>query len=205
MKRKGITNIKLKHSLMLQSLSPLAFLTIVRNFKFDLPEKHTANQTYIGEFINLNTVLIVVFILCFAWIIAAGFSFVSFIAFKWTDRRMGYQLASYEEKEDASLNFFLTMIIPLLIDDVETMQGALTFFIIVIMMCSLLSRTHLYYANPVLAMLGYNVYEIHFLHNQEFENKKCLCVVRGHLGDSIGSVEYKKIDGNVLYLKEMNR
>ena len=29
-------NLSLKHKLMLQSLSPLAFLTIVRNFKFTL-------------------------------------------------------------------------------------------------------------------------------------------------------------------------
>lgn len=30
-------NIKMKHSLMLQSLSPLALLTIIRNFSFKLP------------------------------------------------------------------------------------------------------------------------------------------------------------------------
>ena len=52
------------------------------------------------------------------------------------------------------MNFFMTMIIPLLIDDVGTIQGAVTFLIIVVMMCALLSKTHLYYANPVLAILG---------------------------------------------------
>lgn len=61
-----------------------------------------------------------------------------------------YQLSSFVEKEDASLNFFMTMIIPLLIDDVGTIQGAVTFLIIVVMMCALLSKTHLYYANSLL-------------------------------------------------------
>lgn len=59
-----------------------------------------------------------------AWILAAIISFISFTAFRWTDKKQGYQLSSFVEKEDASLNFFMTMIIPLLIDDVGTIQGA---------------------------------------------------------------------------------
>lgn len=139
-------NLSLKHKLMLQSLSPLAFLTIVRNFKFTPVSELAENQSYWGEFVRLNNVLIVVFLLCATWILAAIISFISFTAFRWTDKKQGYQLSSFVEKEDASLNFFMTMIIPLLIDDVGTIQGAVTFLIIVVMMCALLSKTHLYYA-----------------------------------------------------------
>ncbi len=46
-----------------------------------------------------------------------------------------------EYKEDAILNFFLTLIIPLLVDDVGGIQGALTFVAIVILICLLLYRT----------------------------------------------------------------
>lgn len=139
-------NLSLKHKLMLQSLSPLAFLTIVRNFKFTPVSELAENQSYWGEFVRLNNVLIVVFLLCATWILAAIISFISFTAFRWTDKKQGYQLSSFVEKEDASLNFFMTMIIPLLIDDVGTIQGAVTFLIIVVMMCALLSKTHLYYS-----------------------------------------------------------
>ena len=45
---------------MLQSLSPLAFLTIVRNFKFTPVSELAENQSYWGEFVRLNNVLIVV-------------------------------------------------------------------------------------------------------------------------------------------------
>ena len=76
------------------------------------------------------------------------------------------------------MNFFMTMIIPLLIDDVGTIQGAVTFLIIVVMMCALLSKTHLYYANPVLAILGYRVYEVTFKSNPDFNNEVCLAVVK---------------------------
>ena len=172
-------NLSLKHKLMLQSLSPLAFLTIVRNFKFTPVSELAENQSYWGEFVRLNNVLIVVFLLCATWILAAIISFISFTAFRWTDKKQGYQLSSFVEKEDASLNFFMTMIIPLLIDDVGTIQGAVTFLIIVVMMCALLSKTHLYYANPVLAILGYRVYEITFKSNPDFNNEICLAVVKG--------------------------
>ena len=56
-------NLSLKHKLMLQSLSPLAFLTIVRNFKFTPVSELAENQSYWGEFVRLNNVLIVVFLL----------------------------------------------------------------------------------------------------------------------------------------------
>ena len=59
-------NLSLKHKLMLQSLSPLAFLTIVRNFKFTPISKLGENQSYWGEFVHLNNVLIVVlFVMCY--------------------------------------------------------------------------------------------------------------------------------------------
>ena len=44
-------NLSLKHKLMLQSLSPLAFLTIVRNFKFTPVSELAENQSYWGEFV----------------------------------------------------------------------------------------------------------------------------------------------------------
>jgi len=190
---------------MLQSLSPLAFLTIVRNFKFTPVSELAENQSYWGEFVRLNNVLIVVFLLCATWILAAVISFISFTAFRWTDKKQGYQLSSFVEKEDASLNFFMTMIIPLLIDDVGTIQGAVTFLIIVVMMCALLSKTHLYYANPVLAILGYRVYEVTFKSNPDFNNKVCLAVVKGGFLKNPSTVEYKVINDTVLYMKEMNK
>lgn len=124
---------------------------------------------------------------------------------RWTDKKQGYQLSSSVEKEDASLNFFMTMIIPLLIDDVGTIQGAVTFLIIVVMMCALLSKTHLYYANPVLAILGYRVYKVTFKSNPDFNNEVCLAVVKGRFLKNPGTVEYKVINDTVLYMKEMNK
>ena len=73
------------------------------------------------------------------------------------------------------------------------------------MMCALLSKTHLYYANPVLAILGYRVYEVTFKSNPDFNNEVCLAVVKGGFLKNPGTVEYKVINDTVLYMKEMNK
>lgn len=46
-------------------------MTIVRNFKFTPVSELAENQSYWGEFVRLNNVLIVVFLLCATWILAA--------------------------------------------------------------------------------------------------------------------------------------
>lgn len=69
----------------------------------------------------------------------------------------------------------------------------------------LLSKTHLYYANPVLAILGYRVYEVTFKSNPDFNNEVCLAVVKGGFLKNPSTVEYKVINDTVLYMKEMNK
>lgn len=66
-------------------------------------------------------------------------------------------------------------------------------------------KTHLYYANPVLAILGYRVYEITFKSNPDFNNEICLAVVKGRFLKNPSTVEYKVINDTVLYMKEMNK
>ena len=197
-------NKNLKRMLMIQSLSPLALLTIIRNFSFKIPRRGFRSQDeWIAAFVKENSILIIVMILCLSWLLAALFSYFSFSAFKWSGRTRGYEIEDVIEKEDASLNFFMTMIIPLLIDDVYTIQGALTFAIIVIMMCALLEKTKLFYANPVLSSLGYRIYAFSFVDNTEYCKKTCIGVVQGHLSDCPESIEFKSIDKNVLYVKEL--
>ena len=197
--------MKLKYKLMFQSLSPLALLTIVRNIPFAPVNEIVENHTCWVELSRLKIELIVVFVLCAVWFIIAVIFYVSFTAFIWTDKIQGYQIFSAEEKDDVSVNFFMTMIIPLLIDDVGTIQGLATFLIIVIMMLVLLCKTKLYYANPILAILGYRVYEVQFENNSNFGEEKCIALVKGGFSKKQVSVEYKVIDGTVLYMKEMKK
>lgn len=191
----------MKFKLMIQSLSPLALLTIIRNFSFVTT---TCDGLKLGlkDFIFENIVLLVVLLFCFIWVILALVFFISFGAFKWNNKQSGYEISSLVEKEDAGLNFFLTLIIPLLLDDVNTLQGALTFAIVVLLICILLYKTNLFYANPVLALLGYRVYEFSFKQNEEYGDKQYIGLCKGKLTKS-GSIEFKQITDKVIYIKGM--
>lgn len=193
--------ISLKNYLMIQSLSPLALLTIIRYF---FSRHHTDGEDHIVLCGYEVPVSIIVIIICCVWILVALWAFIKFSAFKWTDKIQGYQLKSWEEKENAGLDFFMTIIIPVLIDDVSKTQGAVMFLIIVMFLFALLYRTKLYYANPILAILGYHIYEIQFKDNRDYEGKY-ICIAKGELSNNVGSIEYKPITENVLYIKEMEK
>lgn len=215
--------IPVKFKLMVVSLSPLALLTIIRNFSFELPDEaqqHSCLSTVVRDILQQpqndteftlcelllhNWVLCVVLLLCFIWVMTALYYFASFQAFKWVDRKSGYEIMEIEEKEDASLNFFLTLIIPLLMDDVATIQGALTFLLIVAAISLLLYRTKLFYANPILAMLGYRIYEFRFKSNGEYSDARITAISFGRLTGK-NSIEYKNVTNDgILFVKEMKR
>lgn len=191
----------MKTKLMVLSLSPLALLTIIRNFSF-VSKDSDGNALGLNNFVSTNIILLIVLVTCLIWVVFAIVYFISFCAFKWSDKKSGYTIKSVVDKEDASLNFFLTLIIPLLVDDVASIQGALTFVSIVILICFLLYRTSLFYANPVLALLGYRVYTFNFVNNSDFGDKVCIGLSKGKIKDSV-SIEYKKITKKVLYVRRM--
>jgi hypothetical protein len=189
----------MKFKLMIQSLSPLALLTIIRNFSFVTTNSEGIKLNF-KEFFVENLVLLIVLLFCLIWIILAVAFFINFGAFKWNNKESGFQVCNVVENEDASLNFFLTLIIPLLIDDVETIQGALTFVCIVLLICRLLYKTSLFYANPVLALLGYRIYEFSFEDNPLYRKDKYIGLCKGTLKNG-QSVEYKEITDKVIYIK----
>ena len=191
----------MKTKLMIQSMSPLALLTIINNFSF---QTNTVDGTRFSctEFICNNAVLLFVMLFCAIWVILGLLFFLSFGLFRWTGKRDGYSICSVSENEEASLNFFLTLIIPLLLDNVATCQGAITFFAILFIICLLLSKTRLFYANPILTILGYHIYEFKFVDNNEFGCEKLVGLCKGNVKNG-QSIEYKKITDNVLYIKGM--
>ena len=90
-------------------------------------------------------------------------------------------------------------------DDVATIQGALTFLLIVVAISVLLYRTKLFYANPILSMLGYHIYEFRFKDNKLYSDKRVTAISFGHLTGN-NSIEYKNVTNDgILFVKEMKR
>ena len=192
----------MKLKLMALSLSPLFLLTIIINWGFETTSQSGIRYSF-KDFLNVNVVLLLVDTICILWLILSFYFFLSFLAFKWSGTASGYTVNSVEEKKEASLNFFLTLIIPVLIDDVSTLQRAICFIIIVVLICVLLYKTDLYYANPVLAVLGYHFYEYDFEDNDTVSPGTYVGICKGEVSNQ-DSIEYKIIDkkNRVMYIKK---
>lgn len=76
----------MKYKLMIQSLSPLAFLTMIRNCSFVLRDECGEFLTE-KVFLMTNIILLIVFLMCFLWLCAAIFFYIEYKAFKWVDRK----------------------------------------------------------------------------------------------------------------------
>ena len=191
----------MKKKLMIQSLSPLALLTIVNNFSF-ITTYTEGHKLSICDLWSNNKILIVVMTVCIIWLLYAVWCYIEFAAFKFTDKESGFTINVISEDNEASLNFFMTLIIPLLIDKVETLQGALTLLIIIIMMCVLLSKTSLLFANPVLAMLGYHICIFNFQQNTKYTDDRYYGICKTVVKDK-HSIEFKPITEKVFYIREL--
>ena len=157
------------------------------------------NNFSLLEYIMQNCVLSAVEIICFMWCVLSVVFYVEFRAFTWSDKKSGYTIECVKDRDEDSLNFFITIIVPLLINDVGTLQGAITFWLIVIFLCGLLYRTKLFYSNPVLTFLGYRFYEFQFNKNSEVQG---ICVGISLNTVTDGSViDYKQISDNVFYIR----
>lgn len=188
---------------MIQSMSPLALLTIIKNFSFIIINEENLYLSFL-KFAKVNLPLLVIMFICVVWIVLSIIFFINFNVFKYTDKDGGYSIKNITKNESGGLNFFLTLILPLLIDDLNTWQGAILFIVILIMICILLNNTDSFYANPVLIFLGYHVCEFSFDENEDKPNEKYIGISLGQITGEY-NIEYKEITSDVLYIKELKK
>nr|WP_315441828.1 hypothetical protein [uncultured Treponema sp.] len=193
----------MKIKLMIQSLSPLALLTIIRNYTFIWTDD-LGNKYNIKQILSNNSFLLIVDLVCLLWILLSIWFFVEFKAFFYANTQEGDTITIHKEKTDESLNFFITLILPLVIDNVGTWQGMTVFFIILIMICILLAKTNLFYANPILTILGYHIFEFTF---DKEEITQCICICDKKSSSILLEKEkiapvYRQITTNIYFIKE---
>lgn len=67
------------------------------------------------------------------------------------------------------------------------------------MICVLLYKTRLFYANPVLSILGYKVVEFEFSENSKVSKKNLIGIYNGKITNN--NIMYKTITDTVYYIK----
>ena len=102
-------------------------------------------------------------LVCIEWIILSLWG-----VWKFTDSQnanlvsQGEALREIEKIPDAGVTFFMTYVLPLAMDDLNTKRGLIVFFVLMAMLVALMRKTNLYYQNPVLVFLGYEVFRFRF-------------------------------------------
>lgn len=99
-----------------------------------------------------------------------------------------------------SVEFFVTYITPLILDDIDKGSGFLIFISIVIFLIFLMRNTNLYYKNPVLTILGYKSLRFHFESDTEKEH---IAITRGDV-DASKLIKRKRISDNVYLVYNKN-
>lgn len=201
-------NKAIKRCLIIQSFAPLFLLALIQYWQkqfFVLPykffvalHKHEllrklANYAQYG---NLIISLVAIIWIACALIIYIGFR-------EWHDtnfRDAGEKISIEEDKRDGAASYLVTFILPILVDEVNTVRGMLTFGVLLVALIKLLVKSDIFYQNPVLALWGYQSFSFRFVNPDcdiEKPEKVYIGVTRGEKINDERKIKRKYIADNV--------
>lgn len=166
-------NLNLKRSFVFQSFAPLFLLLTIKHLNvslyFSLFTKFidTCAQTGIDAFrIAIHhsafggciVSVIGMFWLIITIFIALGFNGMQNAGFK----ADGEKIVIENSQNDSGATFLVTYVLPLLTDDVDSIRGLIVFLTMLTMVIMLLTRSNMFYQNPVLAAMKYRTFSFKF-------------------------------------------
>lgn len=209
-------NLLMKRKLIMQSFAPLFLILLVKYYNHELfrllisfiviliqtPTVAFGKAIHHPMFI---TVLLEIF--CLLWILYSLYAIRSFSASQRANfTSQGEALVSIKKIPDSGMTFFMTYVLPLAMDNLNTDKGLLVFIILMAMLFALMWKTNLYYQNPVLTILGYEIFSFQFESTEmsEYRNKECIGITRGTVRTG-HSIKRQRISDNVFLVYEDRR
>ncbi|MDY2636833.1 MAG: anti-phage protein KwaA [Phascolarctobacterium sp.] len=205
-----IADKKMKIGLIVQSFAPLFLILFVKNYD------NTFLELLCGLFQNhksaiessLLVKLLPNFLFSFICFLVLSYGFISYRSFNDSQNRdyksHGELIANVQNCNDVSINFFVTYIMPLSSDKVETFRDMLVFTLIIGIIFLLMYKTNLYYQNPILVILGYEIFKFTFdcTDNSRLQGKEFIGVSKENLTNGT-VIKWKYIsDGVFIVFKE---
>ncbi len=190
-------NKSMKQKLIIQSFAPLFLILAVKNATWDIFPPlmglaRSLNEEKLGiipHILNHPMFLIwVLEIICMVWILYALLSIRSFKNLETANfSSQGEKLQDMSQIPDSGVTFFMTYVLPMVLDDIGTWKGFIVFVLLMLMLYALMWKTNLYYQNPVLTILGYNIVSFKFDHTElsGFEDKECIGITRDSINKDI--------------------
>ena len=181
----------MKLSLYLISLWILFFMLIVLKLDVStIPFKMNWNN--IADFLYRNTVACI----CVGFIFLGGIGYCLFIDSLNNAKRLPVKITECEGVNYENLSFLATYIIPLVCFPMNNKREIFVMFSVIIIIGCIFVKTNLYYTNPSLTLLGFNVYKVSTDSKKDFQQG--IVIVKGNLkrGESI---QYLTLSDNVYY------
>nr|WP_296480650.1 anti-phage protein KwaA [uncultured Acetatifactor sp.] len=187
----------LKLSLYLISLWILFFMLIVLKMDIStIPFK--LKLADIGEFLYRNSVSGI----CFVFILLGGVGYWWFKDSLNNAKQLPVEIRECESINYENLSFLATYIIPLVCFPMETDREVFVMFSVIVIIGCIFVKTDLYYTNPSLILLGFNVYRVRTNSGKEF--RQGIAIIKGKLkkGDNI---KYLPLSDNVYFGRVVKR
>lgn len=197
----------------MQSFAPLFLILLIQYF--DCKLSHLCRVFFLSILKDLGTALIkmirhplfitlVLEVLCLLWIIYSAYNVRYFEKFQRLNFvSVGESLINIEKIQNFSVTFLMTYVLPMAMDDLDTLRGFIVFVILMAMLFALMWNTNLYYQNPVLTILGYEIFSFEFETTQlaEYEAKECIGITRGKVEEG-NNIKRQIISDNVFLIYE---
>lgn len=123
----------------------------------------------------------------------------------WGFEDAGEKVKIIERITDSGLNFLMTFILPLIVDRIDSINNFILCVGLVVLVIILISKTNLYYQNPILILLGYKLYRIKFINalREECKEKEFIVICHAEL-DENKIVKWKYIADNICLMYNKN-
>lgn len=205
----------LKWLLIIQSFLPLSLLLLIKYGdlevlkllrKFVMQLWLSPFTAVINAFSHPKLLLTVLHIFCIAMILAGAFIYAVFKniqGYGYVDK--AEKIIITEDTTETSVAFFVTYIIPMMMDEIDQLRGFLCFLVILMTLVLLMRNTNLYYQNPILTIMGYKTFRFTFSESpyESMKGKEFIAITRGAFDES-KIIERKYIADNIYLLYNKN-
>lgn len=117
-------------------------------------------------------------------------------------RDLPYKIIEIQNANENYIVFFTTYIIPLLDWDFTSIRSIILFVTVIILNGWLLIKTNLYYQNPMLALMGYNIYSAD-IQRLQIVRKQVILISKDKLNDD-DTIFTHDLDEDVLLANTAN-
>lgn len=186
----------LKLGLYLISLWILLFMLAV--LKADLSDMSAHGMSWSAwKMVLLKNIVPCV---CVILIILGGISYIIFLDMLSNAKSLPVEIKKCESINYENLSFLATYIIPMVCFPMETDREIFVLFAVIIIIGCIFVKTNLYYTNPSLVLLGFNIYRVTW--QSEHGSGQGIMIAHGKLNIN-DTIRYLSLSDNVYFARRM--